>query len=328
MPIIDVSSYDPPKYLKIAHVQTIIPSIIRRHYLSVKYHRERISTPDEDFLDVDWSTVGSENLVVIVHGIDGNSEKHYVKGMVSIFNENDVDVCALNSRGCSGERNRKPGLYHGGATEDIQCLVQYLQKHKQYRSISFVGFSLGGNLILKYLGEQGPSYPPIIKAAATFSVPVDLAQSARLFDTLAGRFYFAAMMRGIFQKLEAKRDQLESIIDFEKLKKAKNFKEFDDASTAPIYGFDSAEDYWAKASSLPFLHAIHVPTLLVQAQDDPILSESCYPNHIAAQSKYLYLERPEYGGHVGFMGHSEDGHYWSEIRALEFLQPYIQSAEC
>lgn len=323
MPLIEPSSYNPPKYLRSGHVQTIFPSAFRRHILKVKYSRERIPTPDEDFLDLDWSTMGSKKLIVIVHGIDGHSERPYVQGMVSIFNENGVDVCALNSRGCSGEVNRKPRLYHGGATEDIQCLIEYLQQNKRYQSICFVAFSLGGNLTLKFLGEQHKRPPKIIKAAVIFSVPLDLAACAPLFERVANKIYFKSMMRGVLEKMEAKRSQLEGIIDFDKLKKARNFKEFDDATTAPLYGFENAEDYWAKASSLPYLSQIRVPTLLIQAQDDPILSSSCYPNHIAAASDYLYLECPEYGGHVGFMGRSDDGHYWSEHRAWEFLKPHI-----
>ena len=323
MPLIEPSSYYPPKYLRNGHIQTLFASTIRSYYLSVQYQRERIHTPDADFIDVDWSCVLSDKLVILSHGIDGHSERFYMRGMVHALNEAGYDVVALNARGFSGEVNKKPHYYHAGFTDDLNTFVDYVSQKKSYGSIGLVGFSMGGNIVLKYLGEKSEDLNPIVKSSGVFSVPLDLTTSAPLFQKWSNRIYFKYIQRGLLKKLVAKESELSDILSIDDIKKADSWKDFDEHHTAPLFGFKGAEDYWDKASSLPYLEKIKNPTLIVNAEDDPILSHECYPYHIAENSTDLYLETPEHGGHVGFIDKADDGLYWSERRVINFFRSYF-----
>lgn len=319
MPLVENSQYNPPKYLRNGHVQTLIGSRLRRK-VHVAYMRERVPTPDGDFIDIDWSPIASKKLAIIAHGIDGHSKRYYVLGMVQALNHAGYDVIALNGRGFSGMPNKKAHLHHAGFTQDLDTLIGYIEKNKSYNSITLVGFSMGGNIILKYLGECGSALSKKIVHAVAISVPIDLTTCAPLFQKKSNRFYFHHIQRGILKRLEKKKDQLEGLVSLEAIRKAQSWHEFDTHHTAPLFGFEGPEDYWAKASSLPYLEKICCKTLLLNALDDPILSEACYPRAIAEQSSYLFLETPKYGGHVGFIENADDGVYWSERRTISFLQ--------
>ncbi len=315
MSIITLSDYISPKQLIGRHIQTIYPSLFRK-INDIRYIRERIETPDQDFLDLDWSRVDSDRLVIISHGLEGNSERSYVKGMARIFNRHGWDALGWNFRGCSGEMNRLPRFYHSGAIEDLDTVIQHARK--RYKNISLTGFSLGGNVTLKYLG-QSENVPPEIKSAVTFSVPVDLVSSAIQLDRRSNYIYRKRFMNMLCEKVEKKSALFPEQLSANGVRKIKTFLEFDNQYTAPLHGFKDAFDYWTKASSKPHLKKIQVKTLLVNASNDPFLSKECFPIEEAKVNPNFSLEIPSEGGHVGFTSFNSDNIYWSEKRALEFI---------
>jgi len=318
MPVIDKSTYSPPMLCSNPHIQTIMPSLLRR-VGGVTFERERIDTPDGDFLDLDWSRMGASRLAIVLHGMEGDSTRHYVLGMVKALNRGGWDAVALNFRGCSGECNLKPRFYHSGDTEDLQTTVSHITAGNSYSELALIGFSLGGNVILKYLGEKGENVAPLIKKAVTFSVPCDLTACERTI-TLSGRgIYLKRFLRLLHKKIQTKMKAMPGSIDDSGYSRIKTLKEFDDRYTAPLHGFKDALDYYEKSSCGPFLSHISIPTLLVSSADDPFLAESAYPFQQARTSPNFFLEVTDFGGHVGFISFNGLGEYWSEFRAVRFL---------
>ena len=317
MPLIEGSSYKASPLFFNGHIETVAPSLFRKINGTV-YQRERLELADGDFLDLDWLKNGSNKLVIISHGLEGSSERHYAKGMAKYFFSRGWDALAWNCRGCSGEINRLPRFYHHGATEDLSAVVQHAQKLTQYESIVFVGISMGGSLSLKYLGEQGNQLPKAIKGGAVFSVPCHLGSSAKELDKPSKRFYLNRFLRKLDKKIKSKSELFPSVISYQGFGKIRSFKEFDDRYTAPLHGFQDAEDFYERASSLNFIPKISVPTLIVNALNDPFLPSLCFPYDIAKRHDHVYLETPQRGGHTGFplVGKEEN---WMEVRAFEFL---------
>jgi predicted alpha/beta-fold hydrolase len=233
------------------------------------------------------------------------------------------DVLAWNLRGCSGPPNRRLRTYHSGATEDLAVVVEHALA-QGYPTAALVGFSLGGNLTLKYLGERGRDVDPRIRGAAAFSVPVDLRASARRLDRPSNWHYVQYFLRTLRAKVKRKAARWPDRIDAPGLTEVRTLVAFDDRYTAPLNGFRDAVDYYRQASSKPFLNRIAIPTLLVNAANDPFLAAPCYPRSIARDHPLLTLEIPEEGGHVGFAAFHRDGLYWSERRAAAFLEPAKQ----
>lgn len=316
MPLISQSSYRPPWWLKNPHFQTIYPTIFRP-FPHVEYIRERISTPDKDFLDLDWVKQDSENLVIALHGLEGSSQSKYIPGILKAFSDQGWDGLAMNFRGCSGEPNLLPRAYHSGETGDLQLVLEHVSASRKYRRIVLAGFSLGGNVVLKYLGEKGSQIHPLVTHAVTFSVPVDLSASSAKLDQPENFIYLQRFMRRLRNKVQMKIHQMSMGIDPEKLK---NFRQFDNAITGPIHGFRDAEDYYQKSSSKQFLNNIRIPTLLVNALNDPFLTPECFPYKEAEENQYFFLETPSDGGHVGFAQVNRQNLYWSEKRALTFIR--------
>ncbi|RIJ33522.1 YheT family hydrolase [Pontibacter oryzae] len=313
MPLIP-SKHKAPFYLFNGHLQTIIPGLFRQ-VAGVIYERERLVTPDEDFIDLDWSRVGSDALVVLSHGLEGDTGRPYITGMVKVFNAEGVDAMAWNYRSCSGEPNKLLRSYHLGASDDLDLVIQHALKAYAYKTIYLIGFSAGGNITLKYLGEAPSQVPEQVTRAAVFSTPVDLKGSAQKIS----RVYTQRFLKSLGQKLEQKRQMYPDEVDLTNYSLFWSFPEFDDRYTAPLHGFKDAEDYYARVSSKQFLADIRIPTLLVNAKNDPFLSEECYPIAEAKQNPNLYLEMPEEGGHVGFAEDFRNNRYYSEERALRFL---------
>jgi hypothetical protein len=300
------------------HVQMILANQLR-FVPPVAYERERIPTPDGDFLDLDWTRVGSRRAAVICHGLEGHSRRPYVIGMARALTSAGWDVCAMNYRGCSGEPNRKPQLYHSGATEDLDTVVRHVRSTKRYDSVCLVGFSLGGNLVLKYAGELGPEARSRIRAVAAFSAPCDLTASARAISRPENRPYLKRFLKMLRQKIEAKERLYPDLIRSEGYDSIRSFEDFDNRYTAPLHGFRDAWDYYRRASSKPLLERISVPTLIVNAKDDPFLAPECFPFEAAYRNPFLHLEAPDKGSHVGFVERNHDGTFWSERRAVAFL---------
>jgi len=318
MPVLTSSFYRPPFFFRNGHLQTIYPTLARR-LPPDGYQRERIATPDDDFLDLDWAQVGSDSLAILSHGLEGSSYRHYMIAMARMLNLHGWDALAWNYRSCSGEMNRRLRMYHNGAIDDLDTVVRHAVGTGRYQRLALIGFSMGGNLTLVYLGTLGPAIDSRIEKAAVFSVPCDLAASAHELAKLRNGIYMKQFLVSLHQKIKRKKALLPGRIDDEGYDSIRNFRQFDDRYTAPIHGFRDAEDYWTKCSSRQFIPAITVPTLIVNALDDPFLAGGCYPVSEAEHSRCVYLEMPRSGGHVGFVRFGQRGAYWSEQRAMEFL---------
>ena len=318
MPVIPQSSYRVPFLFNNGHLQTLYPTMARK-VTGVVYQRERILTPDDDFLDLDWSRIGSRKLAILSHGLEGNTSRQYMLGMTKMLNRHGWDALAWNYRACSGEINRRLRMYHNGCIDDLDCVVRHALKNNAYDRAAMIGFSLGGNLTLMYLGSMGSTLDPRVQKAVAFSAPCDLKTGALELAKARNYIYMKQFLVSLHQKIRLKMEQMPGVINDEGYDRIKDFKAFDDRYTAPINGFKDAEDYWFKCSSGRFLHAITVSTLIVNALDDPFLADGCYPVKQAEESRTVFLEMPRSGGHVGFVQFNGDGSYWSENRAIEFF---------
>lgn len=302
--------YTPPAFLFNRHLETIYPSLLRK----VEFQpptRERISTPDDDFLDLDWYTQRSPKCVIISHGLEGNSERSYMRGMAKAFFQSGHDVLTWNFRGCSGEVNRQPRFYHSGATDDLHTVVSHAMQ--RYDQLYLIGFSLGGNLTLKYLGERTTS--TAIKRAVAISVPLNLHTSCLLLSKSSNWIYSQRFLGRLLDKVRSK-PSLRGVVDMSRLDHITSMMEFDDYFTGPLHGFKDAMDYYTQCSAINFLHGIKPPTLIINAKNDPLLSSDCFPSQ---SYDHVVCEFPERGGHVGFALFGKNGLYWSEMRALSFI---------
>ena len=316
------SSYRAPLLLRNAHVHTVYPALMRKVH-GVVYMRERLELPDGDFLDLDWVRHrGDSRLAILCHGLESGSNAQYMRGMTRLLSDQGWDVLALNYRGCSGEENRLPRSYHSGATEDLDAVMAYVQGLERYTQLALVGFSLGGNLVLKYLGEGRPLAAQV-NVAACVSVPCDLASSAERLGSLQCRIYMRFFANSLKEKLLQKSKRFPGTFCEGVGEPVRSFAAFDRWYTAPAHGFLSAQDYWTRCSSRPYLAQMKTPTLLLSAQDDPFLPNACYPEEEAAGSSFLYLETPRHGGHLGFVGPRRNASYWHEIRIGQFLASFI-----
>ncbi|MBI3258263.1 MAG: alpha/beta fold hydrolase [Ignavibacteriae bacterium] len=315
MPLIPFSDFAPPFLLRNHHVQTILPTVIRRVKKPL-YIRERFETSDGDFFDVDWSQVNdAEQVVLLIHGLESSSDSNYIRGMVNAFNRRGWDAAVMNFRGCSGTINRLYKSYHSGATDDIHTVVRSVFSREIYREISIVGFSLGGNATLKYLGEQAQHV--LVSRASAVSVPCDLKASALRMAMPENKLYMKRFIRSFQEKLLRKKSLLPDGITLDYFTGMRTFQQLDDRYTAPAHGYKDAEEYWAKCSATQFIPRITVPTLLISAKDDSFLGKTCFPIKEAEESSNFYLEIPDNGGHLGFMKWS--GEYWHETRITEFI---------
>ncbi len=315
MPLSNESFYQRPKWLFSGHLETIYPALFRQVELQ-KPERERIVTADGDFLDLDWFRNGNPRLVILSHGLEGNSTRPYMLGMAREFTLKGFDVLSWNFRGCSEEMNRKVIFYHSGATYDLDTVVSHAEKN--YSEIYLVGFSLGGNLTLKYLGEKKFSNPKI-KNAVAISVPLDLAGSCNKISSGENIIYSKRFLKSLKEKVVRKSLAFPGELPVGLLRKIKTLRDFDEYFTGPLHGFSDAAEYYRVNSSLQFLDQITVPTLILNAQNDPFLSETCFPVKLARSLDLIHFEFPKHGGHVGFSGEFGKKYYYSEARAVEFI---------
>ncbi|WP_400192073.1 YheT family hydrolase [Hymenobacter sp. B81] len=320
MPLVASSPYRPPFYLFNGHLQTIVPSLLRE-VPDVQYQRQRVETPDGDFLDLDWSRTEhvTDSLTIISHGLEGDAGRPYVRGMARALNRAGIDALAWNYRSCSGEPNRLLRAYHLGDTDDLHFVAQQAVATGRYRRVFLTGFSAGGNMTLKYLGEDSARVPAAVERAAVFSVPTDLKAGSEQISRLQNRIYLNRFLKSLRLKIRQKAELLPGQLDLAGLEELNDFPQFDNRFTAPMHGFESADDYYARSSSGRYLDGIRIPTLIVNAQNDPFLAPTCFPRAAAERSPFVFLETPEEGGHVGFAEGSPDGEYYSERRALQFL---------
>ncbi len=315
MPLTSESFYQRPKWLFSGHLETIYPALFRQVELQ-KPERERITTTDGDFLDLDWYRNGNSRLVVLSHGLEGNSTRPYMLGMAREFIQKGFDVLSWNFRGCSEEMNRKVIFYHSGATYDLDSVISHAEKN--YSEIYLIGFSLGGNLSLKFLGEKKNSLPKVKKAVA-ISVPLDLGSSCDKISSGENIIYSKRFLNTLKEKVIKKSLAFPGELPIGLLRKIKTLRDFDEYFTGPLHGFSDAAEYYRINSSLQFLDQIEVPTLVLNAQNDPFLSETCFPVKLARSLEHVHFEFPKHGGHVGFSVPSRQKSFYSELRAVEFI---------
>ncbi|HET9984913.1 MAG TPA: hydrolase [Longimicrobiales bacterium] len=309
------------RWLRHAHFQTIFGRLLRREGWP-ELRRERWETPDGDFVDLDFAPEPATEhapLVLLLHGLEGSARRGYAINTYRALAARGVGAVGLNFRSCSGEVNRTARFYHSGDTEDIRFVLRGLAERFPGRRLGAVGFSLGGNALLKYLGEDGEAAR--VSAAAAVSVPFDLGAGARLLDsTRMGRFYTSLFLKTLREKAEAKQPLLDGRLDLARIRDARTFREFDDAATAPLHGFADADDYYARSSSGRFLERIRVPTLLLHSRDDPFLPEDAIPWAAIRANPRLHAVVTDEGGHVGFVGGNPfRPEFWAEEEAARFL---------
>lgn len=315
----DFAAYRSPAWLRGQHPQTIIPAGWPGIRLP-SYRRERWATPDGDFVDLDWvdaDTVESP-LVVLFHGLEGNSESHYARTIMAEVKRRDWRGVVPHFRGCSGEINRAPRFYHSGDSAEIDWILCRLAAQFPLAPMHALGVSLGGNALLRWLGERQEDAGKLITTAAAISAPVDLASGGAALAKGFNRFYTQLFLRTLKPKCEEKLSQFPGLFDPVAMRAARTLHEFDDVVTAPLHGYRDADDYWKRASSKSILGAIAVPTLVLNAKNDPFMPASALPQP-GDVSQSVKLDFQNQGGHVGFFS-SGHGIHWLPQRIVHFLE--------
>ena len=319
--------YRPPWWCRSGHLQTVWGPLFRRGGLAAR--RERLVTPDEDFLDLDWVEPASPSttLLLVLHGLEGSSRSHYAVGLARGAIARGWRAAILNFRSCSGELNRARRFYHSGETGDLGEVVRRLLAREPRLALLVAGVSLGGNVLIKWLGERGEETPAQLAGAVAISTPFDLAPCTRALDSgVRRRIYTANFLRTMRAKVRAKaaRDGgFANRVDVVAAARARTFAEYDRAVTAPLGGFTDELDYWQRASSAPWLARVRRPTLLINALDDPIVPPEALPDP-RGLPRWVRAEFTPHGGHAGFLEGAWPWRLgsWAERRAVAFL------AEC
>ncbi len=315
--------YNPSFLFKNAHANTISAALFRKK-LPLDYERQRFILNDGDFIDLDFVRKGENKLVILMHGLEGSSDRAYIRGMAKIFSQNNFDVLSFNFRGCSGDPNLTMKGYHMAATEDLEEVILSLHKSDIYKSIYLLGFSLGGSVVLRFLANQGNNpFFHKVKGGVAFSVPLHLVEANKAIGKFENILYRLRFLRSLKRKMKQKQEQFPDM-PFFPAKWEYNFTFFDDFYTGPFHGFLNAKDYWEKAGVLSQLRKISLPCLLVNAEDDSFLSPFCFPNQLDFEMANFHFLKPKWGGHVGFMPVNKNGFLWSEELALHFLNTIHQ----
>ena len=317
MPLVESKYKGPPFYYINKHFETIIPSLTRK-IKGVEYTREKIDTHDNDFLNVDWIRKGNKRLLVISHGLEGGSDRHYVTALAKLFGQNKWDVAAWNNRTCNGEMNKTKELYHHAASYDLRAVIHHAISEGRYEELCLAGISMGGGQTLRYLG-QGEEFPipSEVKKAVAISAPCSLPESAETLYQPSNRIYEQRFLKKLILKIKAKAAQFPEI-DIHGIDDLKSLKDFDNRYSGPLNGFKDAEGFYEYCNPYPFISKIDRPTLILNALNDPLLIGKCYPYELAEENPHIHLETPERGGHVGFAQAGSEYSY-SELRTFEFL---------
>ncbi len=324
-----MNSYRAPRWLPGGHAQTIYAALLVPR-ARVTYRRERWDTPDGDFIDLDWideppaasgqpSVVSRQSspLVVLFHGLEGSSRSQYALNLMAEVRMRGMRGVVVHFRGCSGEPNRLPRAYHSGDSAEIDWILRRLKPAAA--PLYAAGVSLGGNALLKWLGESGADAMHVVDRAAAVSAPLDLMASGNALDRGFNLIYVRHFLGTLKSKSLAKLDRSPGLYDAARLRAACTLREFDDLVTAPLHGFRNTDDYWTRASSKPGLRNVRVPTLVINARNDPFLPAAALPVP-GDVSAAVTLEQPEEGGHVGFVSGVFPGNLgWLTRRLLEFF---------
>ena len=314
------SSFKPAWWLPCGHAQTIWPGLFR-HRINLDLTKERLELPDNDFIDLVWSnSSGQRPLVIMIHGLEGSIDSHYSKGMMAALIKRNMRVVFMHFRGCSGEPNRLLRSYHSGETGDLRYLAETLIRRFPGEKMAAIGYSLGGNVLLKYLGEYRDN--TLLHSAVAVSVPFDLGNCARKLENGLSRIYQYYLIKKLqHQTLLKFRERNDTPFDLDKLKRWNTFYQFDNYITAPLHGFKDSNEYYSLNSSKQFLKEIRIPTLIIQARDDPFINREAIPRESDLSEKTI-LELSEKGGHVGFIQGKSPLKicYWLEQRIPEYLE--------
>ncbi|MCF6359629.1 MAG: alpha/beta hydrolase [Cyclobacteriaceae bacterium] len=319
MPIIETCYTKIPFYFRNSFVQTVVPSIFYS-VAGIEYTRKRLELVDGDFLDLDWLKNKNERIIILSHGLEGDTQRHYIKRFAKYFYDQGWDILAWNYRSCSGEMNRLPKFYAYGDTQDLSAIVNHVLTF-DYKRIVLAGFSMGGGLVAKFLGTTTVSKR--ITHGLTFSVSCDLKNSVEEVEKIINTLYKKVFINKLKNKLKLKAIHFKEFSSLP-IEQVQSFANFHNLYSIPFHNYNSLEDFYAKSSSKPYYKNITVPTLMLNALDDPILGAKCYPYEEANKSSRLFLETPEYGGHIGFSIKGSK-HSYMELRAEEFLNGLISA---
>lgn len=319
MPLLDSTDFKPNFIFRSGHGGTLIPHLFNQRKLS-QFKRQRLTTPDHDFLDVDKIINQNDTLALLCHGLEGSSASNYIHNMSSLLIENNFDVIAMNYRGCSGEPNLNLRMYHSGATDDIDFVLK--QSCENYQNVVLIGYSLGANMVIKYAGETSLSKPINLKSIVGISAPCDLDACSAIISKKSNYIYEKRFLISLINKIKNKAKRFASDVDLRYLKQIKTIRDFDEYYTGPIHGFKDAREYYELNSSNGFLDTINIPTLIINAANDPFLDHTVFPIQSAKQSNYLHLIVSKYGGHVGFMD-GRSSYNWADRQALKFINEII-----
>ncbi len=312
--------FAPAPWLTHPHLQTTYASIFARAP-RIAYRRERWETPDGDFVDVDFvDGIPGAPSVHLFHGLEGSSRSHYARMLMHIVHARGWNGSVLNFRGCSGEPNRLPRAYHSGDSEEVDWVLRRLKDRLGHFALFAVGVSLGGNALLKWLGERGYGAGELVERAAAISAPMDLRAGGDALGHGLAILYARHFLVTLKRHTAHKGERFPGLFDAERVRRARTLRDFDNVFTAPVHGFRDTDDYWTRASSKPWLGAIRVPTLVVNARDDPFLPESALPTEREV-SDAVTLEFTSRGGHVGFVSGPFPGDIeWLPRRLLHFFE--------
>jgi len=326
-------TFNPPPLLRNRHVQTLLPALFDRPH-PFDLETELLELPDGDFIYCDWCWTNTDTpqtpVVMLLHGLTGSSRSQYIIGMQQAIDQRGWHSVAINFRGSDGNINRRARAYHSGETGDLDQLYQHVCRRCPDAPLLAAGFSMGGNILLKWLGEQGPKSH--LQAACAVSVPLLLDRCSTRMDQGISRLYRDHLVRHLKQMIRDKRahfeqtGNLEGLADLARLgdwESARSFWEFDERVVAPLFGFSSAQDYYDRASSRQYLEAIRVPTLIVNAEDDPFMTPDVIPHEHEIGNCVDVVVTP-YGGHVGFIeGSPWQPEYWLEKVIPDYLKRHL-----
>ncbi|MEK6425021.1 MAG: hydrolase [Burkholderia gladioli] len=319
--------YVAPRWLPTNHAQTIFPALFGRRP-EVRYRRERWDTPDDDFIDLDWiapppglAPAPDAPLMVVFHGLEGSSDSRYARLLMAAAQAQGWHGVVPHFRSCSGEMNRQPRFYHLADADELDWILRRLAAGHR-GPVFAVGVSLGGNVLLHWLGQRRGGRD-LVAAAAAVSTPLDVHAGGRAISTGFSMVYTRAFLKTLKVKALAKLDQHPGLFDRQAALAARNMHEYDDVVTAPLHGFSSADDYWTRATVRPLLRAIEIPTLILNARNDPFLPATALPGP-GDVSAAVELDQPEHGGHVGFTSGrfpGQDG--WLPQRVFGFVSRFL-----
>ena len=324
MPIIHTEQYPgPPWYQRNGHTQTLFAAFGGP---KVSFRRERLELPDDDFVDLDWlqSKSISDSLVILTHGLEGNSQRPYMRSAANYFHQRGWDALSWNCRSCSGEMNRQFRLYHHGEIEDLGSVVTHALQQFNYQKVALIGFSMGGAMTTKYLSVHGDNAPAAILGGISFSAPFDLKASVDALEIPGNRLYKTRFLGQLSEKVKIKNNLFPGRFDVSKLNDIRTWYDFDEWFSAPWLGLSTAAEFYAIATCKNYLDGLRRPILAVSAINDPIITEACLPLDEAKDHPYLTLELTPEGGHVGYKLRGRKTYNWMDVRAWEWVQEVMR----